>query len=178
MGGPTGIRQRFRAAWRALCGTGPDALSETPSCVSRIAGLEMDLKERDEQIEKLRQEFLLQSRQSEQAVAEAGTGALEELAKRAAPLLSQLSTLQTMADAGREVRAPDVLKLAGKLKQVLVESGLEPIGQAGQVCPFDTQMHQRMSGGDVQEGDAVKIRFEGYRFRDAVVTKAMVSREE
>jgi len=45
------------------------------------------------------------------------------------------------------------------------------------VCPFDSQIHQRMSGGDVREGVPVKVRFEGYRFRDAVIVKAMVSRE-
>ena len=48
---------------------------------------------------------------------------------------------------------------------------------AGEVCGFDTQLHQRLSGADVQEGDTVRVRFEGYRFGEAVLTKAMVSRE-
>jgi len=103
---------------------------------------------------------------------------LEALAKRVAPLLAQLATLQAMSDGGRDVRPADVLKLAGKIKQVFLEAGLIPLGQPGEVCPFDSQIHQRMSGGDVREGVPVKVRFEGYRFRDAVVVKAMVSREE
>jgi hypothetical protein len=30
----------------------------------------------------------------------------------------------------------------------------------------------------VQDGAPVKVRFEGYRFRETVIVKAMVSREE
>ena len=29
-----------------------------------------------------------------------------------------------------------------------------------------------------QEGEKIKVRFEGYRFREAIITKAMVSGEE
>jgi len=171
------LTERFRAAWRVLCGSTPVPTADAAALASRTAGLEMDVKERDEQIARLRQEFALQTQQSEQAVAQAGSSELEALAKRAAPLLAQLATLQAMADAGREVRAGDVLKLAGKIKRVFLDSGLTPLGQPGDVCPFDAQIHQRISGGDVQDGDPVKVRFEGYRFRDAVIVKAMVSRE-
>jgi molecular chaperone GrpE len=171
MHSPTGLFRRFRSAWRALC-----AAEGSPE--SRIASLEMDLQERDQKIARLRREFDLQSRQSGQAVADAAAGELERLARRAAPLLSQLSTLQAMADAGREVRPHDLLKLAGKIRQLFVDAGLEPLGRCGEVSPFDTRIHQRLSGGDVREGDPVKVRFEGYRFHDTVVTKAMVSRQE
>ena len=165
-----GLSQRLWAAWRVLC-------SPPGSLESRLAGLELDVRERDVQIARLRREFALESQQSEQAVADASVGGLEALAKRAAPLLAQLSTLQAMADAGREVRSGDVLKLAGKITALFVDCGLEPLGQPGEVCPFDPQNHQRLSGGDVREGDPVKVRFQGYRFREAVISKAMVSRE-
>ncbi len=174
----TGLCQRFAGAWRALCGSIPAPTKDAADLESRIAGLEMDVKQRDEQIVRLRHEFALQARQTEQTVAQAGSTELEALAKRVAPLLAQLATLQAMTEAGREVRPADVLKLAGKIKQAFLETGLIPLGQPGEVCPFDSQIHQRMSGGDVQDGVPVKVRFEGYRFRDAVIVKAMVSREE
>jgi hypothetical protein len=37
-------------------------------------------------------------------------------------------------------------------------------------------MHQRMSGGDVRDGDRVRVRFVGYRFRGEPAVKALVSR--
>jgi molecular chaperone GrpE len=165
------LANRFQAAWRAFWSAGG-------SLASRLAGLQLDLHERDEQIARLRQEFALQERQAEQEAGRAAEGGLHALARAAAPLLSQLSTLRAMAEAGREVRAADVLKLAEKIKAVFVEAGLEPLGRNGEVCPFDSRFHQRLSGGDVQEGDPVRIRFEGYRLGDMVLTKAMVSREE
>lgn len=170
-----GFGARWGAAWRALRGARPTGAGDWES---RFAGLEMDVHDRDQQIARLRQEFALQSQQAQQAVAHAGNSELESLAKRVAPLLAQLTTLQALADGGREIRAADVLKLAGKIKQVFLDAGLNPLGQPGEVCPFDAQIHQRMSGGDVQQGVPVKVRFEGYRFREAVIVKALVSREQ
>lgn len=173
-----GFGARLGAAWRALRGAHPAGGGDAAELESRLAGVEMDVHDRDEQIARLRQEFALQSQQAQQAVARAGDSELEGLAKRIAPLLAQLSTLQAMADGGRDIRAADVLKLAGKIKQVFLDTGLSPLGQPGEVCPFDSQIHQRMSGGDVQQGVSVKVRFEGYRFRQAVIVKALVSREQ
>ncbi|MCO6456399.1 MAG: hypothetical protein J5I93_13955 [Pirellulaceae bacterium] len=172
---------RLRAACRILAGGAQPATTpaaDPASLASQVASLELDLRDRDAQIARLRQEYAHQAQQAQQAVAEAGDGELAALAKRVAPLLSQLGTMQAMLDGGRELRAADVLKLAGKLKQVFIDCGLEPIGRVGELCGFDTRLHQRMSGGDVDEGQQVKVRFEGYRLREAIVTKAMVSREE
>jgi len=128
MSEPMAFRERVGLAWRALRGLPPAPGEDTAQLETRIAGLEMDLKQRDEQIVRLRQEFALQAQQAEQAVAQAGTSELEALAKRVAPLLAQLATLQAMSDGGRDVRPADVLKLAGKIKQVFLEAGLIPLG--------------------------------------------------
>jgi molecular chaperone GrpE (heat shock protein) len=69
-----------------------------------------------------------------------------------------------------------VLKLFGKVEAGLRESGLERIGTVGDTCGFDTRLHQRMSGADVADGDAVVVRFVGYRLRGSILLKAMVSR--
>jgi molecular chaperone GrpE (heat shock protein) len=78
---------------------------------------------------------------------------------------------------GRELRAHDLLTLLGKLDKPLREIGLQPIDAAGATVAFDSSLHQRMSGADVRPGTPVKVRFVGYRFRDKILTKAMVSAE-
>jgi molecular chaperone GrpE (heat shock protein) len=45
----------------------------------------------------------------------------------------------------------------------------------GQV-PFDTRLHQRLSGADVQDDSVVAVRFVGYRLGETIVLKALVSR--
>ena len=90
--------------------------------------------------------------------------------------LSQLATMQALTANGRPVRADDVLKLFGKLEALLAEAGLVRIGTVGEEVPFDTRVHQRMSGADVREGQPVAVRFVGYRLRDSILCKAMVSR--
>jgi hypothetical protein len=95
-----------------------------------------------------------------------------------APTLSQLATLRHIADSGREVRAADALKLGAKLEQALQELGLERIGEVGAETVFDPALHQRMSGGDVRDGDSVRVRFVGYRFAGQTAVKALVSRIE
>ncbi len=46
----------------------------------------------------------------------------------------------------------------------------------GEEAPFDTRVHQRMSGADVLDGQPVAVRFVGYRLGETILVKAMVSR--
>ena len=70
------------------------------------------------------------------------------------------------------------VKLFGKIEKIFQEAGLEPMGKVDESLPFDPRLHQRMSGGELREGDQVRVRFVGYRFGENIVTKAMVSRRE
>ena len=138
----------------------------------------MDLEDRDQKIARMRQEFeQLQSRAASDR-AGAGSAELAALAKRLAPLLSQLPTLRALHESGKEVRTADLFTLFAKLEKLLAETGLTPVGAVGEICPFDPRYHQRMSGSDVGDGVPVRVRFVGYRFQEAVLLKAMVSRED
>ena len=164
---------KAKAAWRTLK---EDA---TPAELgARVAALELDLKERDEEIQRLRREYGLQREQGERRQADAAAEGLEGLARKLAPLLSQLATMQALDAEGRQLRTGDVLKLFGKLDQTLAEAGLARIGTVGEETGFDTRWHQRMSGLGLEEGDPVKVRFVGYRLGESVLLKAMVSRRD
>ncbi len=170
----TSVMARIRTACIALFGSG-DQRARDPG--ARAGALELDLRERDSEIRRLRQEYDLFARQAQRGQAGAAEAAVDALARSLAPLFSQLATMQALADSGRAVRAEDVLKLFGKVEAGLRESGLERIGTVGDICRFDARLHQRMSGADVADGDDVVVRFVGYRRRDNILLKAMVSRK-
>jgi molecular chaperone GrpE (heat shock protein) len=170
----TGWMVRIRTACVALFGSG-DRRAHDPG--ARAAALELDLRERDSEIRRLRQEYERTVQQAQRDQAGAAAAGVDALACRLAPLLSQLATMQALADSGRAVRAKDVLTLFGKAEAGLGESGLERIGAVGDTCGFDTRLHQRMGGADVADGDAVIVRFVGYRLRGDILLKAMVTRQ-
>lgn len=169
---PTHSTSRLAAAWQVLRGAAADAGDPR----IRIAALELDLREREAELERVRAEYARLGGQAERDRAGAASEGLADLAKRLAPLLSQLATMESLAAAGRELRAPDILKLFGKVEAVLAEAGLSRIGTVGEQAPFDTRLHQRLSGLDVDDGQPVTVRFVGYRLRETILLKAMVSR--
>lgn len=170
----TGWMARIRTACVALFGSG-DRRARDPA--ARAATLELDLRERDSDFRRLRQEYERVAQQAQRELAGAAAAGLDTLARRLAPLFSQLATMQALGDSGRAVRAEDVLMLFSKVEAELRDSGLERIGTVGGTCEFDTRLHQRMSGADVADGDAVVVRFVGYRLRGNILLKAMVSRK-
>jgi molecular chaperone GrpE len=146
--------------------------------LKRLATLEMDLRDRETEIDRLRREYaLLQSRQGKPQNG-AATRGVEELVRKLAPILSQLATMQALTEEGREITAKDVLKLCARLEQVLEGAGLARVGQVGSDEPFDTRLHERMSGAGMNDRDPVTIRFVGYRLGETVLLKAMVSRRD
>ena len=183
--------QRLQAAWSVLTGRIEPSLDLRPpsaappiaapaagDSVRELARLLLDLQAREGEIAKLREEYVLLEERHSGAVEAAGRDAVAALMRALAPTLSQLATLRQMAESGREVRAADALKLGGKLEQALLERGLERIGEVGAETVFDPALHQRMSGGDVRDGDPVRVRFVGYCFSGQTPVKALVSRIE
>jgi len=177
------IGRRLAAAWRVLCGgeaSGDPAAALPPDLAvlrGRVASLEQDLRERDELIVRLKREYEASRRENKSGQEQAAADALEVLAGRHAPLLSQLDTMRYMHEQGKELRAGDLLKLLSKLQQAWRELGLEAVGQAGEKVDYDASVHQRLSGGDVSPGGKVRVSFVGYRFGSKMLTKAMVNAE-
>ncbi|CAK0777420.1 molecular chaperone GrpE [Gammaproteobacteria bacterium] len=167
-------KARVRGAWAALWCKGA-TIRRGSNLHIRVANLELDVRERDEEIHRLRQEYDRQREWSMRQQTEAAAMGFEVLARQLAPLLSQMATMKNLVDADRSVRVGDILKLFGKVEQVLVTAGLTRIGTIGVTVPFDTQLHQRMNGADFGDNDPVVVRFVGYRLGEAILCKAMVS---
>jgi molecular chaperone GrpE (heat shock protein) len=145
---------------------------------SHIRTLELDIEERETRIKTMQKEFDHFSRQAERDREGAGSAEIQALAKRLAPILSQVPTMRAMHAEGAPVRQEDLLRLFEKVERILQETGLTPIGQVGESVRFDSRLHQRMSGGDLSDGGTVQVRFVGYHINDVILTKALVSRED
>jgi molecular chaperone GrpE (heat shock protein) len=154
------------------------ANEELAEARARVATLEMDLRERDERIEKQRSEYGTLRAERDRSVGQAGREELEKLLKRLAGPLSNLAALTALAEAGQEVQAPDLVSLIRGVEKELVRAGLEAVGKVGETARFDVRVHQRMSGGEVRDGTPVTVRLPGYRLGEKVLLKAMVSARE
>jgi molecular chaperone GrpE (heat shock protein) len=143
---------------------------------NRVASLELDLRQKDGEIAALREEY---ERLREQGIRErdsAASAGFDALARRLAPLLAQLTTMESLAGGERAPRLKDVFRLFGMLEKVLAEEGLARIGAVGEEAAFDARWHQRIGGAEVDDGDRIRVRFVGYRMGENVLLKAMASR--
>src|SRR3990170_1376051 len=104
----TGWMSRIRTACVALFGSGGRRALDPGA---RAAALELDLRERDSDIRRLRQEYERVAQQAQREQAGAAAAGVDAPARSLAPLFSQLATVQALADSGRAVRAEDVLKI-------------------------------------------------------------------
>lgn len=164
------LMARLRTALGVLTGSAPEDLR------NRVASLELDLRQKDGEIAALREEYERLRQQGERERASAANAGFDALARRLAPLLAQLATMEAMSGGERAPRLEDVFKLFGMLEKTLAEGGLARIGAVGEEAAFDTRRHQRMSGAEVDDGDRIRVRFIGYRMGENVLLKAMVSR--
>ena len=166
------LATRLGAVLGALAGNAPEDLR------NRVASLELDLRQKDGEIAALREEYERLRQQGERERDSAVSAGFDALARRLAPLLSQLATMEAMAGGEYAPRIEDVLKLFDMLEKVLVENGIARIGKVGEETIFDSQFHQRIGGAEVDDGDRIRVRFIGYRLGENVLLKAMVSRAE
>lgn len=177
------LTQRLGKAWAVFRSpAAPPPLSGPPKQSAEIeaalARLRLDLEQARGEIERLRAEYARQEQKTAGEVQAAAREALLRLARRVGPLLSQFATMRALAAEGREVRREDLLVMADKLERAFADGGVAAVGAVGEETAFNPKLHQRMSGGDVADGDPVRVRFVGYACGDTIVTKAMVSRKE
>ena len=88
-----GFGKRIAVALRVLRGGGAGDYA-------RVATLEMDVKERDERIERLQREFALERRRAETASSGAVDAGIEELARKAAGLFANLRAMCARHERG------------------------------------------------------------------------------
>ncbi len=145
---------------------------------SRIATLEMDVQDRDKRIIAMQHEYATLNVDKSRATESAGEEQLIGILKRLVGPLSNLAALDALASSGKTLEIADILSLVRGIEKELTRVGLERIGSAGDVEPFDVAIHQRMSGGDVLGNTQVLVRIPGYRFGTRVLLKAMVSTKD
>ena len=145
---------------------------------SRVAALDMDLRERDQRIETMRNEYEHLQSLKERASEDAGQEELEQFFKKAAGPLSNLAALIGAHGKGHAIELADLVTLVATLEKVFQRHGLERIGDVGEKIGFDVAIHQRMSGGSVSEGKTVEVLVPGYRTQNRVLMKAMVTSKE
>jgi molecular chaperone GrpE (heat shock protein) len=145
---------------------------------ARIAGLEMDVRERDERIGRMQAEYEQLHVARDRAAGDAGRDELEKLFKKLAGPWASVLALAAMAEAGQNVQAGDLVQLIKDVEKALARAGLESIGRAGERTTFDVAHHQRMSGGTVHTGTPVTVRVPGFRTGEKVLAKALVSTRE
>ncbi len=154
------------------------SMDDTAGLQARIATLEMDLREQQERIGRMKKEYTSLDANSADAARHAGHREVEKMFQKLTGPLSNLLSLTALAEAGKDVQMQDLVQLIRSLEKALSRLGLEAIGQPGQDAVFDVQMHQRMSGGAVREGSPVTVQLPGFRLGDKILIKAMVSSKE
>jgi molecular chaperone GrpE (heat shock protein) len=168
---------------RALVGREGAVAAEKPGAAeaawrARVAGLEMDLREREERMAAMQKEYSALEAQARAAAQAGGEQQLEQLLRRLVSPLAGLATLAALAEAGRPVEPKDLAAAFRSLEKQLHGAGLEQVGAVGERTAFDTALHQRLSGGAVSAGTRVTVRMPGYRWGQKVLLKAMVTARE
>ena len=173
------LTTRLKSALAALAGTSPAPPPPDPGTPeATIAALRLDLDERDHRIAALLKEAD-EARDASRGDAESvATERMNKLLRRLAPLLAQADAMRHFATEGKPLHAEDAFMLMAKIEKSLAEEGVERIGEAGADAAFDQSLHQRLSGGDVRQGDPVRVRFVGFRQSGKILSKALVSRKE
>ncbi|MCT7966756.1 XRE family transcriptional regulator [Laspinema sp. D1] len=142
----------------------------TPSETALVIGnsnLELETELR-QQCQRLREEL---DQQKSQIWDEFCQSTFEELQT----LLTNYPTAAEMARIKPDLPAKNLTALFAPLDNLLENWGYEPIGHPWESVAYNPQFHQGDSD-EIQPGEAVYIRFVGYRQGDRILSPAKVSR--
>jgi DNA-binding Xre family transcriptional regulator len=88
--------------------------------------------------------------------------------------LLQWPTAAYAAQQNQQLPAAKLLPLVRPVEQLLQEWGVEAIASVGAEIPYDPHLHQLMEG-TAQPGEAVRVRYIGYRQAEKLLYRAKVS---
>ncbi len=141
-----------------------------------IQNLRLELTERDQLIDKLKQQLEQQRTSENNNIASAVENQIEQLLTDTAVPVTQLLTQTHLLEQGKPVQAKDVLIVAKRLIRTLEDNGLTTVGQVGETVSFDSNLHEPLSvSTSITSGTEVVVRFAGVSYRDKVIRKAGVS---
>lgn len=127
----------------------------------QIADLKTEYERLQLQLDRTRQELLLEFQQSSLQLLES--------------LLLQFPTAAHKARENPQLPAVNILPLVQKpLEKLLQQWGVEAIASVGAQIPYDPRLHQLMSG-NAQPGEIVNVRYIGYCQGEKLLYRAKVS---
>ena len=140
-----------------------------------IQNLRLELTERDQLIDKLKQQLEHQRTSQSNNIDSAVQNQIEHLLTDTAAPVTQLLTQAHLLEEGKPVQAKDVLLVAKRLICTLEDSGLTIVGQVGETVSFDSNLHESLSSStSITPGTEVVVRFAGVSYQGKVIRKAGV----
>ncbi len=141
-----------------------------------IQNLRLELTERDQSINKLKQQLEQQRTSENNNIDSAVQNQIEQLLTDTAAPVTQLLTQAHLLDEGKPVQAKDVLLVAKRLIRTLEDNGLTIVNQVGKTVSFDSNLHESLSAStEISPGAEVVVRFAGVSYQGKVIRKAGVS---
>ena len=133
-----------------------------------------NLESLQEQITTLKQEYLRSQQQLEEQKELLRQEFQQSSLQSLESLLLQFPTAAQKARENPQLAAVNLLPLVQRpLEKLLHEWGIEAIGVVGAEIPYNPQEHQLLEG-NAQPGDAVKVRYTGYRQGEKLLYRAKV----
>jgi molecular chaperone GrpE (heat shock protein) len=141
-----------------------------------MQSLRLELKEREQEMTRLREELGRQRSGASARVAESVQAQVERLLTDAAAPAAQLLTQAHLLEVeGKPVQARDVLAVAKRLVRTLEDNGLTLEGSVGETVPFDPNRHESLSAdASLKPGQPVTVRFVGVAYQGKLLRKADV----
>jgi molecular chaperone GrpE (heat shock protein) len=140
-----------------------------------IQNLKLELTERDQLIDKLKQQLEQQRTTESNNIDSAVQNQIEQLLADTAASVTQLLTQAHLLEQGKPVQAKDVLLVAKRLIRTLEDNGLTLTGKVGETVPFDSNLHEPLSASTTITPDTdVVVRFAGVAYQGKVIRKAGV----
>lgn len=142
----------------------------------QIQNLRLELAERNQLVDKLKQELERQRTSENDRLTNAVQTQVEQLLSDAAAPVTQLLTQAYLLEQGKPVQAKDVLAVAKRLIRSLEDSGLKIKGSVGETIPFDSNLHDPLSAStSLTPGVPVVVKFTGASYQGKVIRKAGVA---
>jgi molecular chaperone GrpE (heat shock protein) len=140
-----------------------------------IQNLRLELTERDQLIDKLKQQLEQQRTSENTNIDSAVQNQTEQLLTDTAASVTQLLTQAHLLEQGKPVQAKDVLLVAKRLIRSLEDNGLTIVSQVGETVSFDSNLHESLSASSsITPGTEVVVRFAGVSYQGKVIRKAGV----
>ena len=150
-----------------------DERSLTLEC--QIQNLRLELAERNQLVDKLKQELERQRSSECDRLTSAIQTQVEQLLTDAAAPVTQLLTQAYLLEEGKPVQAKDVLVVAKRLIRALEDNGLTITGNIGKTVPFNSNLHDPLSAStSLAPGVPVVVKFAGVSYQGKVIRKAGV----